>query len=760
MEPECFALRHLMSPRSNKTDLAEDGKNGQKENYVESKGVSSHKCDHTSSMLCGKKSLGPDQLQITPSKPEEGIISDPLTPTANLKLLINAASPDIRVREMKKILFCPIENENVGAVLDSHSQLDVRDDAPSGEFDQKPSRKQKSLSLLCQKFLALYPINPGPSETISISLDEVSTNLGVERRRIYDIVNVLESLKLVSRVAKNQYVWHGRRQLERTLGELHALGQRQRYHLQVDRQPGPAARTEEPPESCEEGGDEDVGLGPAGTRKDKSLRIMSQKFVMLFLVSKTRVITLDLAAKILIEECQDVASHSKYKTKVRRLYDIANVLTSLNLIAKVHVREERGRKPAFKWIGPTAVLSNGDLDSIAGLSLPEFHGASGQTSQGTWPKPMCHVPFGMVPIPAQWRVSSAPSSPGKEDIGLMQEMAGGTKTAGDDAAVCRVQAADEKRQQPGIGPKGGAHVSEAGPAHPESPSGSIPLARFYSSTGQPNASLSSLSPTPQMEPGDARPQAALSHLRGLPQAPLVMLCRGPTPTEIGARGPGSPARDGILGKRRMDDAERRMPKRDRKNEAEAPKEDDRDQVARENPSEGYGLKPPAVCPVLQSQGDTWSPSRTLPSHYLYVPNSAGLNSLNLLLSSGHVSSPLALTPNAVSAMAVPCVLLPSPGLPLIAGGRFGVPAVVSPAHMVLGGRTVTPPESGRSPTVPSSPVQPPPGSRAQPRTPKEVGPAGSRAFFQTPGTLACKESRSSPRRVSAQRRLDIGQPSN
>lgn len=91
------------------------------ENYVDSKGASSYKCDHTSSMLCGKKGLGPDQLQITPSKPEEGIISDPLTPTANLKLLINAASPDIRVREMKKILFRPIENEN--AVLDNHSQV-------------------------------------------------------------------------------------------------------------------------------------------------------------------------------------------------------------------------------------------------------------------------------------------------------------------------------------------------------------------------------------------------------------------------------------------------------------------------------------------------------------------------------------------------------------------------------------------------------------------------------------------------------------
>ena len=40
------------------------------------------------------------------------------------------------------------------------------------------------------------------------------------------------------------------------------------------------------------------------------------------------------------------------KTRIRRLYDIANVLTSLGLIKKVHVREERGRKPAFKWLGP------------------------------------------------------------------------------------------------------------------------------------------------------------------------------------------------------------------------------------------------------------------------------------------------------------------------------------------------------------------------------------------------------------------------
>ncbi|NXC91672.1 E2F8 factor, partial [Cercotrichas coryphoeus] len=314
------------------------------------------------------------QPLTTPPKPKETPPADPWTPTSNLKMLISAASPEIRSREQRRQL-----SDSSSEVLQTKHCL--QEHLLGDEYEKsQPSRKEKSLGLLCHKFLARYPDYPSPSQKSYICLDEVTEELHVERRRIYDIVNVLESLHMVSRLARNRYVWHGRHNLPQTLQALKKVGEENKYIQQIqmikkreyEHEFDPdSERNEEMSSSFGSSEQSEMSFvdlpgvefraASVNGRKYKSLRVMSQKFVMLFLVSTPQIVSLEVAAKILIGEDQlEDLDKSKFKTKIRRLYDIANVLSSLKLIKKVHVTEERGRKPAFKWTGPEVLPNTQD----------------------------------------------------------------------------------------------------------------------------------------------------------------------------------------------------------------------------------------------------------------------------------------------------------------------------------------------------------------------------------------------------------------
>ncbi|NXG25583.1 E2F8 factor, partial [Grallaria varia] len=314
------------------------------------------------------------QPLTTPPKGKEAPPADPWTPTSNLKMLISAASPEIRSREQRK----QETNSPADVLQEKHS---LQEHFLGDEYEKsQPSRKEKSLGLLCHKFLARYPDYPSTAQKSYICLDEVTEELHVERRRIYDIVNVLESLHMVSRLARNRYIWHGKHNLPQTLQALKKVGEENKYIEQIqlikkrEYEHEFDADGEQKEETASSLGSSEQSEMPfvelpgvefhaasVNGRKYKSLRVMSQKFVMLFLVSTPQIVSLDVAAKILIGEDQlEDLDKSKFKTKIRRLYDIANVLSSLKLIKKVHVTEERGRKPAFKWTGPEVLPNSQD----------------------------------------------------------------------------------------------------------------------------------------------------------------------------------------------------------------------------------------------------------------------------------------------------------------------------------------------------------------------------------------------------------------
>nr|XP_055047321.1 transcription factor E2F7 isoform X2 [Misgurnus anguillicaudatus] len=711
MERKCLSLKDLVSVRKIITGSDDtDNMNDHKENIcmerrimtpLKSESVTAH----------SRRVSSPDITHITPIKQSDRAHADPWTPTANLKMLISAASPDIRDRELKKTLFRPIENEEKVTEededLDESCQFEILDDS-----ERRPSRKQKSLGLLCQKFLALYPDYPETSEKINISLDEVATCLGVERRRIYDIVNVLESLMLVSRRAKNLYVWHGRSLLPQTLQDLQRAGREQGYHLQMDQKDGNGPHAAQHTQNTQ---------APSSRRKDKSLRIMSQKFVMLFLVSKTRTVTLDTAAKILIEEGQDDSTHSKYKTKVRRLYDIANVLTSLNLIKKLHVREEKSRKPVFKWIGPADFPSgNSETLEVSQIQMTTTVVGTGERRE----KMARHSSFQIVHTPPvnMRLISSAPSTPHR---GATDEPVDFSRK-GVNSAACRLQFGDS------------------------------------GSPGAPSAGRASLDVPPQLEtPYAARftPQT----LTYLPQTPLLMLYSSPVPERI-AHGQSSPVSADQKKREREDDQDKDQAAKRNKCSASSESDTGESECLTKSPLSSREGSPGNE----EATGKRSHTDPLLSSQYLYVPNTAGLNGLNFLMPAGQ-------TQGGVPAVAVPYFLLPSS---LIAsavpasgvegaaksGLSFRVPTVLSPTRFVMAGGAFGVPEKEngtehhgyKTPGFLLSPQvhrKPSPQTAQTPSTPKEIE-MGSKSFFQTPGS-ELTYLQATRKRGSAIRKLDI-----
>lgn len=229
--------------------------------------------------------------------------------------------------------------------------------APPPEKQTGVNRKEKSLGLLAERMLAGLPENVTSGETMELQLDDTARLLQTERRRIYDIVNVFEAVQIMSKVGKNVYQWHGRTYLVQSLAWLRQLAlatgmdegyrvaREQDIQMMIHNQenvnienvsPAPSMSPLTPtfspmaspsPMNSPYNSPND----PNGT----SMGINTQKFLMLFLVTPSpQTLTLDFAAKVI----HGIHQVEKTRlTRIRRLYDIANILQSLGLIRKVQV---------------------------------------------------------------------------------------------------------------------------------------------------------------------------------------------------------------------------------------------------------------------------------------------------------------------------------------------------------------------------------------------------------------------------------------
>ncbi|KAM3363914.1 E2F transcription factor-like E2FF isoform X1 [Capsicum galapagoense] len=203
------------------------------------------------------------------------------------------------------------------------------------------SRKDKSLGLLCSNFLKLCD----REGVDTVGLDNAADKLGVERRRIYDIVNILESVGVLSRKAKNQYRWNGYSAIPKAVDLLKKEGLKDLSTASSTCHNVSNVIACNHSDVKETGEGNTSGLHKIDNRKEKSLMILAQNFVKLFHCSNVDLISLDKAASALLGDIHDPMA---VKTKTRRLYDIANVFVSLNLIEKI--RSPDNGKPVFRWI--------------------------------------------------------------------------------------------------------------------------------------------------------------------------------------------------------------------------------------------------------------------------------------------------------------------------------------------------------------------------------------------------------------------------
>jgi hypothetical protein len=175
------------------------------------------------------------------------------------------------------------------------------------------SRDSKGLYQMSRSLIRLLSNNPSEN----FSLDNICAQIQVEKRKIYDLINILTSIRMINRVSKGVYKWLG------TDSILEFLNSLPNFKNLSD-----------------------------SLKTEKSLGSMCYCF--LAFMKSTGESSIETAAESLTRSVnkEKPLNSITFRSKIRRLYDISKILATVGLIENL----SENKKPIMRWVGADNML--------------------------------------------------------------------------------------------------------------------------------------------------------------------------------------------------------------------------------------------------------------------------------------------------------------------------------------------------------------------------------------------------------------------
>jgi hypothetical protein len=210
---------------------------------------------------------------------------------------------------------------------------------------KKIVRKKADILVSAEAVVGMMPLEG----MVVVEVDKVAKGLEMKEDNVYDICNVMEGLGMMLRQSRNVYVWQGRTALMSALLMLKQKAEKEDMMGQLSMVKNFL-------------GQDSIGELRRLNKVDKSseskynLVMMTQKLMMMFLILPQSRTLLLLEASIIIHG--PVLTNAKRKSSMWRLEDIAKIMGSVGLVAKVMQKKGDSRKNiSYHYTGQVPHLS-------------------------------------------------------------------------------------------------------------------------------------------------------------------------------------------------------------------------------------------------------------------------------------------------------------------------------------------------------------------------------------------------------------------